>query len=131
MSRTDLIADSFTMIRNALMAKKETVVIPASGTLRSVMEILKNESYIDDFKFMEDNKQGTVKVYLKYIAGKPAIRKIKRISRPGLRAYVKKAKVPRVLRGKGIAIVSTSKGVITDTKARELNVGGEVIGYIW
>jgi len=131
MSRTDLIADSFTMIRNAVMAKKVTVDIPASGTLSSIMEILKNENYIEDFKFIEDKKQGTVRIYLKYIAGKSAIRNIKRISRPGLRAYVKKVKIPRVLRGKGLAIVSTSKGVITDNKARELGVGGEVIGYVW
>lgn len=131
MSRSDLIADSFTMIRNALMAKKETVEIPASNILKSIMGILKDENYIESFKAIEDKKQGTIKIYLKYLAGKPAIRKIKRISRPGLRSYVKIAKIPRVLRGKGIAIVSTSKGVITDNKARELNVGGEVLGYIW
>ena len=131
MSRTDLIADVFTMIRNAMMAKKENVDVPASNTIKAIMEILKKEDYIENFKLLEDKKQGSVRVYLKYIANKPAIRNIKRISRPGLRVYAKGAKVPHVLRGKGIAIVSTSRGIITDKEARESKVGGEVIGYIW
>lgn len=131
MSRTDLIADVFTIIRNAMMAKKENVDVPASNTIKAIMEILKKEDYIENFKLLEDKKQGQVRVYLKYIASKPAIRNIKRISRPGLRVYSKGAKVPRVLRGKGIAIVSTSRGIITDKEARESKVGGEVIGYIW
>ena len=131
MSRTDLIADGFTIIRNASMAKKETVDLPASNTLKSILEILKKENYIENFKSIEDKKQGLLRVYLKYIAGKSAIRNIKRVSRPGLRAYVKHKKVPSVLRGRGLAIVSTSKGVVTDTQAREMGVGGEIIGYIW
>lgn len=131
MSRTDLIADVFTMIRNAIMAKKENVDVPASGTVTAIMEILKKESYIENIKLIEDKKQGLVRVYLRYIAGKPAIRNIKRISKPGLRVYVKRGKVPSVLRGMGIAIISTSKGVFTDKEAREAGLGGEVIGYIW
>lgn len=131
MSRTDLIADVFTIIRNAALIKKDTVDLPASGNIKSIMAILKKNEYIDNFKLIEDKKQGVVRVYLKYIAGKSAIRNIKRISKPGLRVYVKGKKVPTVLRGRGLAIVSTSKGVITDKEARELGVGGEVIGYVW
>lgn len=131
MSRNDLIADVFTMIRNAMMAKKNNVDVPASNTIKSILEILKKESYIDNFKLIEDKKQGIVRVYLKYLAGKPAIRNIKRVSRPGLRYYVRSKSVPSVLRGRGIAIVSTSKGIITDKEARDLGVGGEIIGYIW
>jgi small subunit ribosomal protein S8 len=131
MSRTDLIADAFTMIRNAIMAKKDNVDIPASNTIRSISEILKKEGYIENFKLIEDKKQNLVRVYLKYTAGKPAIRNIKRISKPGLRVYVKHQKVPTVLRGRGIAIVSTSKGIMIDKQAKEAGVGGEIIGYIW
>ena len=131
MSRTDLIADVFTIIRNAIKIKKDAVDLPASGNIKSIMDILKKNEYIDNFKLIEDKKQGVVRVYLKYIAGKSAIRNIKRVSKPGLRVYVKGKKVPTVLRGRGLAIVSTSKGVITDKEARELGVGGEVIGYIW
>lgn len=131
MSRTDLVADVFTIIRNAIRIKKDTVDFPASGNLKSIMAILKKNEYIDNFKLIEDKKQGVVRVYLKYIAGKSAIRNIKRVSKPGLRVYVKGKKMPTVLRGRGLAIVSTSKGVITDKEARELGVGGEVMGYIW
>ena len=131
MSRTDLIADVFTIIRNAIMIKKDVVDFPASGNIKSIMAILKKNEYIDNFKLIEDKKQGVVRVYLKYIAGKSAIRNIKRVSKPGLRVYVRGKKVPTVLRGRGLAIVSTSKGVITDKEARELGVGGEVIGYVW
>ncbi len=131
MSRTDLIADVFTIIRNAIIIKKDTVDLPASNNIKSIMEILKKNEYIDNFKLIEDKKQGLVRVYLKYIAGKSAIRNIKRISKPGLRVYVRGKKVPTVLRGRGLAIVSTSKGVLTDKEARELGVGGEIIGYIW
>ena len=131
MSRTDLVADAFTMVRNAMMVKKENVDVPSSNTVKSILEILKKESYIENFKLIDDKKQGICRIYLKYIAGKPAIMKIKRISKPGLRVYVKCEKMPRVLRGKGMAIVSTSKGIVTDKECRELGVGGEVIGYIW
>ncbi len=130
MARTDLIADAFTMIRNAILAKRENVDIPSSRTLASIMEILKQEEYIDTFKAIEDKKQGVLRVYLKYNAGKPAIRDIRRVSRPGMRLYVKHQKVPSVLRGRGIAIITTPKGIVTDKTAREMGVGGEVIGYI-
>lgn len=130
MSRSDLIADVFTMIRNAVAVKKENVDVPASNILKSILEILKKENYIENFKFLEDKKQGTLRIYLKYIGNKSAIRDIKRISRPGLRLYVRHKKVPRVLRGRGLAIVSTSKGLKTDTEARELGLGGEIIGYV-
>ena len=131
MSRTDLIADVFTIIRNAARIKKDTVDLPASGNIKSIVAILKNNEYIDNFKLIEDKKQGVVRVYLKYIAGKSAIRNIKRVSKPGLRVYVKGKKIPTVLRGRGLAIVSTSRGVITDKEARESGVGGEVMGYVW
>jgi small subunit ribosomal protein S8 len=131
MSRTDLIADVFTMIRNAMMAKKETMDVPASNNVKSILEILKRESYIEDFKYIDDKKQGILRIYLKYTLGKPAIRSIKRVSKPGMRIYVKRDKIPSVIRGRGLAIISTSKGIITDREARETGVGGEVIGYIW
>jgi len=113
------------------MIKKDAVDLPASNNIKSIMAILKKNEYIDNFKLIEDKKQGLVRVYLKYIAGKSAIRNIKRISKPGLRVYVRGKAVPSVLRGRGLAIVSTSKGVITDKEARELGVGGEIIGYVW
>ncbi|MFH0762462.1 MAG: 30S ribosomal protein S8 [Candidatus Omnitrophota bacterium] len=129
--RTDLIADVFTIIRNAIMAKKDIVDIPASNTIKSILEILKREEYIENFKLIEDRKQGTARVHLKYSLGKSAIRNIRRISRCGLRVYVKHGKVPVVLRGKGMAIISTSQGIVTDKEAREKGQGGEVIGYVW
>lgn len=131
MSRTDLIADVFTIIRNAVMARKDNVDVPSSNTIKSILEILKKENYIDNFKIIQDNKQDLVRIYLKYIGARPAIRNIKRISRPGLRHYVRRDEVPSVLRGKGIAIISSSQGIITDQQARDLGVGGEVVGYIW
>ena len=131
MARTDLIADVFTMIRNAIMAKKEIVDTPASNTVKAILEILKKEGYIENFKVIEDKKQGTVRIHLKYTAGRSAIRNIKRVSKSSLRVYFKRDKIPVVLRGRGIAIISTSKGIVTDTEARKLGVGGEAIGYIW
>ena len=131
MSRTDLIADTFTMIRNSVMAHKENLDVPASRITKSILDILKKEAYIDDYKLIEDKKQGTLRFYLKYVAGKSAIRAIKRISRPGLRIYKGKDRIPRVLRGRGLAIISTSKGLLTDTEAKSQGIGGEVIGYIW
>jgi small subunit ribosomal protein S8 len=131
MSKNDLISDTFTIIRNAIMAKKESVDVPSSNMIRAILEVLKNENYIETFKAVEDSKQALVRVYLRYLFGKPAIKNIKRVSRPGLRIYVKSEKIPLVLRGKGIAVVSTSKGVVTDKQARESGLGGEVIGYIW
>jgi small subunit ribosomal protein S8 len=119
------------MIRNAIMAKKDNLDVPASRTIKSILEILKNEEYIDTFKLIEDKRQGVFRIYLKYFSGRPAIRNIRRVSRPGLRVYVKNDKIPSVLRGKGMAIISTSKGIITDKQARQESIGGEVIGYIW
>jgi small subunit ribosomal protein S8 len=131
MSRTDLIADVFTMIRNAGMAKKDNLDVPASNTVKSILEILKKENYIDNFKLIEGQSHNSFKVYLKYIAGKPAIRNLKRVSKPGLRLYLKRDKIPSVLRGRGLAIISTSKGICTDAEAREQGSGGEVIAYVW
>ncbi|MBL7069964.1 MAG: 30S ribosomal protein S8 [Candidatus Omnitrophica bacterium] len=131
MALTDPIADALTIIRNGSMVKKESVDMPASKIIKSILEILQKEEYIDTFKSIEDKKQGRLKVYLKYISGKPAIINLKRISRPGLRVYVNKEEIPRVLRGKGLAIISTSAGLVTDNQAREKGVGGEVLMYIW
>lgn len=131
MSRTDLIADAFTIIRNAIMAHKENVDIPASRQLRGILEILKKENYIANFKPIESKKQGIIRVYLKYLVGKSAVRSIKRISRPGLRVYTKAKKIPVVLRGRGLAIISTPKGLMTNNEAREKSLGGEVVAYIW
>jgi small subunit ribosomal protein S8 len=131
MSRTDLIADTFTMIRNAIMAHKDSLDVPASKMSTSILEILKAEGYIDNFKAIEDKKQGILRIYLKYIAGKSAIMIIKRISRPGLRKHVRAEKIPNVLRGRGLAIISTSSGILSGKIAKEKNIGGEVIGYVW
>lgn len=131
MSRTDIVADTFTMIRNAIMAKKENLDVPASKIIKSILDILKSQDYIENYKFIEDKKQGVLRIYLKYAGGKSAIRNIKRVSRPGLRVYVRSKEVPSVLRGRGFAIISTSRGILTDTQAREQGLGGEVIGYIW
>jgi small subunit ribosomal protein S8 len=113
------------------MAKKENVDIPCSNTIKSILEILKKENYIENFKMIEDRKQGLARIYLKYIAHKPAIKTLKRISKPGLRVYVKQDTIPVILRGRGIAIISTSKGIMTDKEARKQGIGGEVIGYVW
>lgn len=131
MSRTDLIADTFTMIRNAVMAKKENLDVPASGVIKAILEIMQKEQYIEAFKLIEDKKQGVFRIYLKYVYGKSAIRNIKRISKSSLRVYVKAGRVPSVLRGRGLSVISTSKGIVTDKQARELGLGGEVIAYIW
>ncbi|HQJ15754.1 MAG TPA: 30S ribosomal protein S8 [Candidatus Omnitrophota bacterium] len=131
MSRTDLIADTFTMMRNAIMAHKDSLDVPASKVSRAVLEILKNEGYIDNFKAIEDKKQGILRIYLKYVSGKSAIMAIKRVSRPGLRHHVRAGRIPNVLRGRGISILSTSSGIMTGKEAKEKNLGGEVIGYVW
>jgi small subunit ribosomal protein S8 len=95
------------------------------------MDILKREGYVENFKIIDDSKQGLIRIYLRYLGGEPAIKNIKRVSRPGLRIYAKRGNVPLVLKGRGLAMVSTSKGVITDKEAREQHLGGEIIGYIW
>ncbi len=131
MSRTDLIADTFTMIRNAILARKENLDVPSSKMSVSIMEILKAEGYIDNYKVIEDKKQGSIRIYLKYIGKKSAIREIQKVSRPGLRKHFEVCEIPNVLRGRGVAIMSTSKGIMTGKQAKELNVGGELIGVVW
>ena len=129
---TDPIADMLTRIRNALIVEKKEVSLPASKIKIEIARILRKEGYIHDFQYIEDGKQGVLRIFLKYTPeGEPAISGLKRVSKPGSRIYVSKDKIPRVLDGLGIAIISTSKGVLTDKEARRLGVGGEVLCYIW
>ena len=129
---TDPIADFLTRIRNAQMAGHRMVEIPASNLKKRMTEILYNQGYVLKYKFEEDNKQGVIKIALKYDENtkQPAIRTLERISRPGLRQYAKPSEIKRVINGLGIAILSTSKGVLTDKQAKAANVGGEVLCYI-
>ncbi len=130
---TDPIADYLTRIRNAVMAKHRVVELPASNLKKEMTKILKNQGYILNYKFEENNAQGTIKIALKYnaITKIPAITSLERASKPGLRKYSASSSMPRVLNGLGVAIVSTSKGVMTDKEARSLNVGGEVLCYVY
>ncbi|MDD5005550.1 MAG: 30S ribosomal protein S8 [Candidatus Omnitrophica bacterium] len=132
MSLTDSISNTLTLIRNASRARHENVDIPSSGIAKAILDILKQNGYIENYRFSEDGKQGVLRVYLKYYSNKEAaIADLKMVSRPGLRIYAKKEKIPYVLRGRGIAIISTSQGMVTDKQARKLNIGGEVICYVW
>ena len=132
MSMTDPIANMLNMIRNANRRKHPTVDIPASKLGQSILQIFKDSGYIDNFRFIEDKKQGILRAYLKYIdKHTPVITNLKRISKPGLRIYAKKGKVPKVLNGLGVALISTPKGILTDKQAREQNVGGEVLCFVW
>ena len=132
MSITDPLADMFTVIRNAVRAKKDRLEVPSSKLKLEVLNVLKREGYIKTCKYISDKRQGTVTIYLKFKKDKtPTITNIKRISKPSLRIYVPKDKIPRVLRGMGIALISTSSGILTGTQARKLGVGGEVICYVW
>ena len=132
MQITDPIADMLTRIRNANSAKHESVDIPASNMKKAVANILLEEGYIRKCEFIEDGKQGVLRVTLKYGANKEkVITGLKRISKPGLRVYASKDELPKVLRGLGIAIISTSTGVMTDKKARQAHVGGEVLAFVW
>ena len=132
MQISDVIADMLTRIRNANDAKHETVDIPASNLKKSIAEILLEEGYIKNFQIVEDGKQGIIRVTLKYAAGKQkVIHGLRRVSKPGLRIYSNCEDMPRVMNGLGIAIVSTSKGVMTDKKARLANVGGEILAFVW
>ena len=132
MQITDTIADLLTRIRNASTSRHETVDIPASNMKKSIVEILQDEGYIKKFTVIEYGKQGIIRVTLKYDENKkPVITGLKRVSKPGLRIYTDVENMPQVIKGLGIAIISTSKGVMTDKKARELNVGGEVLAFIW
>ena len=132
MSSTDPIADMLTRIRNASAAKHPTVEVPASNMKKAIASILLEEGYIKSFDLIEDGRQGAIKIVLKYGKNKvPAITGIQRVSKPGLRRYSGCREMPQVIRGLGIVIVSTSKGVITDRRAKALNVGGEVLAYVW
>ena len=129
---TDAIADMLTRVRNASSAKHETVDIPASNIKKDIAKILLDEGYIRNIEFIEDGKQGIIRVALKYTGSKQnVITGIKRISKPGLRVYANKDELPKVLGGLGVAVISTSKGVMTDKKARVEGVGGEVLTFIW
>ena len=132
MQITDSIADLLTRIRNASSAKHETVDIPASNMKKAIMQILVDEGYVKSFTVIEDGKQGMIRATLKYGEGKtPVITGLRRVSKPGLRIYSSVEDMPKVLKGLGIAIVSTSKGVMTDRQARKENGGGEILAFIW
>ncbi len=132
MNMTDPIADMLTRIRNAIMARHESVVVPASRMKIAIARILKEEGFIKDFEILKDTPQKTMKIYLSYTGKKePVLTGLRRVSKPGLRVYAKSSEMPRVLGGLGIAIVSTPRGIMTAQQARRLNVGGEVICYIW
>lgn len=131
MQISDVIADMLTRIRNASDAKHESVEIPASNMKKAIADILVNEGYIKGYQIIDDNKQGIIKVTLKYVGKQKAITGLKRVSKPGLRVYANCEDMPKVMNGLGIAIVSTSKGVMTDKKARKENVGGEVLAFVW
>jgi len=130
---TDPVADYLTRIRNAVMAGHKVVEIPASNMKKEITKILHDKGYILSYKFVDDGPQGTIKIALKYHPKTkvPAIKSIQRVSKPGLRKYTGAKELPRVLNGLGIAILSTSKGVITDKEARQLNIGGEVLCYVY
>lgn len=132
MQITDPIADMLTRIRNANSAKHETVDIPASNMKKAIAEILLNEGYVKSYQVIEDGKQGVIRVALKYGNNKEkVISGLKRVSKPGLRIYAGAEELPKVLKGLGIAIISTSKGIMTDKEARKQNIGGEVLAFIW
>ena len=132
MQITDTIADMLTRIRNANSAKHATVDVPASNLKKQIAQILLDEGYIKSFKVVDDNKQGVIKITLKYTDSKAqVITGLRRVSKPGFRIYSNCKDMPKVMKGLGIAIVSTSKGIMTDKKAREMNVGGEVLAFVW
>ena len=132
MQISDVIADMLTRIRNANNAKHETVDVPASNMKKSIAQILADEGYIRGYQVVEDGKQGIIRITLKYVSGKQkVIHGIRRVSKPGLRIYSNCEDMPKVMNGLGIAIVSTSKGIMTDKKARRENVGGEVLAFVW
>lgn len=132
MQITDPIADLLTRIRNASSAKHDSVEIPASNMKKAICQILLDEGYIKNFTVVEDGKQGVITVTLKYLEGKkPVITGLRRVSKPGLRRYSNVEDMPKVIKGLGVAIVSTSKGVMTDRQARKENVGGEVLAFVW
>ena len=132
MQITDPVADMLTRIRNANSAKHDTVDVPASNLKKAIAQILLDEGYIKSFQIVEDGTQGVIRIALKYLPGKEkAIQGLRRVSKPGLRVYAGADELPRVLKGLGIAIISTSKGVMTDKEARKAHVGGEVLAFVW
>ncbi|MBM7555074.1 30S ribosomal protein S8 [Thalassobacillus pellis] len=132
MTMTDPIADMLTRIRNANMVRHEKLELPASNVKKEIADILKREGFVRDFEYVEDNQQGVLRIFLKYGQNEQrVITGLKRISKPGLRVYAKADELPKVLNGLGVAIVSTSKGVLTDKEAREQAIGGEVLAYVW
>ena len=131
MVMTDPIADMLTRIRNANQMKHATVSMPASRLKLEILNVLKNEGYISEYEKIEDGKQGIIKVTLKYVEKTRVIKGIKRISKPGLRVYAKSNELPKVLNGLGVAIISTSNGIMTDREARQQKLGGEVIAFVW
>ena len=131
MQISDVIADMLTRIRNANNAKHDTVDIPASNMKKSIAQILVDEGYIAGFQVIEDGKQGVIRVTLKYNGKEKVLKGLKRVSKPGLRIYASCEEMPRVMNGLGVAIVSTSKGIMTDKQARKENVGGEVLAFVW
>ncbi len=132
MTMTDPIADLLTRIRNAITAKREEVILPASKIKLEVAKILKNEGYIRNFKFVEDSKQGILKIHLKYDdSGRPIIRMLQRVSKPSRRVYCRRDEIPNILGGLGVAVLSTSKGIMTGQKASHLGLGGEVLCKVW
>ncbi len=129
---TDTVADLLTRIRNASSAKHETVDVPASNMKKAISQILLEEGYIKSIQYVEDGKQGTIHITLKYGENKtPVIRGLRRVSKPGLRIYTNVEDMPKVLKGLGVAILSTNRGIMTDKQARKENVGGEVLAFIW
>lgn len=132
MQMSDVIADMLTRIRNANDAKHESVDIPASNMKKSIADILLSEGYIKSYQIIDNGKQGTIRITLKYATGKQkVIRGLRRVSKPGLRIYSNCDDMPRVMNGLGIAIISTSKGIMTDKRARQENIGGEVLAFVW
>jgi small subunit ribosomal protein S8 len=132
MQVTDTIADMLTRIRNANAAKHPTVDVPRSNEKRQIAQILQDEGYIKSYRMIEDSKQGIIRITLRYVEGrKQVITGLRRVSKPGLRIYSGSKEMPKVMKGLGIAIVSTSKGIMTDRKARAENVGGEVLAFVW
>ena len=132
MQITDTIADMLTRIRNASAAKHPTIDVPCSNVKKQIAQILVDEGYIKNFRVIEDNKQGIIRITLKYTENKSqVITGLRRVSKPGLRIYSSCKDMPKVMKGLGIAIVSTSKGIMTDKKARELHVGGEILAFVW
>ncbi|MCL2633762.1 MAG: 30S ribosomal protein S8 [Oscillospiraceae bacterium] len=132
MQVTDTIADMLTRIRNADSAKHQTVDVPYSGMKKQIAQILQDEGYIKSFRIIEDNKQGVIRITLRYTENKgQVITGLRRVSKPGLRIYSNSREMPKVMKGLGIAIVSTSKGIMTDKKARAEQVGGEILAFVW